>query len=61
MTIVAPEVFATKLRSYVEPGEALGVWRFVKKLGTIPTTVLHDKVAVDVFGVMSFEDKGADD
>lgn len=61
LAIVAPEVFAAKLRGDVEPGESLEVWSFVKQLGTIPTTVLHDKVTVDVFGVMSFEDKGAED
>lgn len=61
LAIVAPEVFAKELRGDVEQGESLEVWRFVKKLGTILTTVLHDKVTVDVLGVMSFEDKGADD
>lgn len=58
LEITKPEIFAGKFRG---EGDSLDVTTFESRLGTIPSTVLHDQITVDVLGVMSLEDKGADE
>ena len=58
LEITKPEIFAGKFRG---EGDRLDVMTFESRLGTIPSTVLHDQITVDVLGVMSLEDKGADE
>ena len=61
LEIRKPEVFAAKFRGVAEWNKPLCVDAFESSLGTIPSTVMHDKVTMDVLGVMSLEDKGADE
>lgn len=58
LEITKPEIFACKFRG---EGDSLDITTFESRLGTIPSTVLHDQITVDVLGVMSLEDKGADE
>lgn len=57
LEILRPESFAAKFRGTVTAERPLGVEAFEAAQGTIPTTVLHDKVTMDVLGVPSLEDK----
>lgn len=58
LEITKPESFASSFRGNDMPLDAA---TFAKELGTIPMTVMHDKVTNDVLEVMSLEDKGADE
>ena len=59
LEITKPEAFAAKFRGDVEKDKPLMAEAFEKALGTIPSTILHDKLTVEVLGVMSLEDKDA--
>lgn len=61
MEIRRPEDFARKFRGAVKAEEPLFIETFETWLGTIPSTIMHDKVVVDVLGVMSLQDKDAED
>lgn len=58
LEIKRPEVFSAKFRGEDKP---LDIKTFEARLGTIPSTVMHDKVTTEVLGVMSLEDKGIDE
>lgn len=60
MEIRRPEAFALKFRGAVNADEPLFIETFEAWLGTIPSTIMHDKVVVDVLGVMSLQDKDAE-
>ena len=61
LTVHKPEIFTLKFRGAVSNDEPLIVETFENWLGTIPATTLHDKVIVDVLGVVSLQDKDAED
>lgn len=57
LEILKPQSFARTFRGIVGKDEPLTSSGFEEMLGTMPATVLHDKVLVDVLGVMSLGEK----
>ena len=57
--ILRPECFAASFRGVVTEEAPLTASMLEKHLGTIPSTIMHDKVVVDVLGVASLADKDA--
>ena len=57
LEILRPAPFARKFRGLVRKDAPLSADGFKQHLGSIPATVMHDKVVVDILGVMSLEDK----
>ena len=53
--VLKPGAFAEYFRGVVQD-EPLTVAALAENLGTIPETVMHDKVVVDVFGAMALND-----
>lgn len=56
LEIKKPEMFAAKLRGSANSTSSFDSTAFSRKLGTIPATVLHDKVVAEVLGKMSLRE-----
>lgn len=59
-TIKRPELFAAVFRGIVTDNNSYSSDMLEKHLGTIPSTVMHDKIIVDVLGVLAICDKDVD-
>ena len=61
LEILKPAAFARTFRGMVGKETPLTSIAFEELLGTIPATIMHDKVLVDVLGVMSLGEKDGED
>lgn len=61
LEILKPAAFARTFRGVVGKDAPLAAAAFEEMLGTMPATILHDKVLVDVLGVMSLGEKDGED
>ena len=59
-TIKRPELFAAEFRGIVTDNKSYSSDMLEKHLGTIPSTVMHDKIIVDILNVVALCDKDAD-
>lgn len=59
-TIKRPELFAAVFRGIVTDNNSYSSDMLEKHLGTIPSTVIHDKIIVDVLNKVALCDKDAD-